>query len=263
MSARDLCVRTIAAQDESFDRVGKTIVAIAVSHEVCGSLYRRTGVAHGNAETASLEHRDVIAAVANDGDLRQWNSQQPRNLRQRDAFVGEWVGNIEIVRLRARHGGLIGKRGTHIALTLCENLEFFADANDLIGGIEALSEITYHCRLEPNGALLEPYIWSVGIAHQPILPTENPDLHIMRVEQTNGAPSGIRRQQMLGDDRQIARQYNSAIKATHRRRDSQRLEQHAQAANRSAADDCKFDTACMELCHRRLGARRQDLVVGD
>src|SRR5450830_24851 len=201
MSARNLRVRTIAAEDESFNRVGKTIVAIAVGHEVGGPLYRRTGVAHGNAETASLEHRDVIAAVANDCDLRQRNPQQPRNLRQRDAFVGERVGNIEIVRLRARHGGLIGKRGTHIALTLCENLEFLADANDLIGGIETLTEIADHCRLEPNGALLENYIWSVGIAHQPILPTENPDLNIVRVEQTNGAPSGIRRQQMLGDDR--------------------------------------------------------------
>src|SRR5665811_917406 len=156
MSARNLRVRTIAAEDESFNRVGKTIVAIAVGHEVCGSLYRRTGVAHGNAETASLEHRDVIAAVANDCDLRQGNPQQPRNLRQRDAFVGERVGNIEIVRLRARHGGLIGKRGTRIALTLREKFEFLADANDLIGGIEALSEIVDQCRLEPNSALLKP-----------------------------------------------------------------------------------------------------------
>src|SRR5450631_2304428 len=180
MNARNLYIRTIAAQDEPFGRIG---------------------VAHGNAETASLEHRDVIAAVANDGDLRQWNPQQPRNLRQRDAFVGERVGNIEIVRLRARHGGLTAKRGTHIALTLCENLEFLADANDLIGGIETLTKIVDQCRLEPHSALLEPDIWSVGIAHQPILPTENPDLHIVRVEQTNGAPSGIRRQQMLGDDR--------------------------------------------------------------
>ena len=96
---------------------------------------------------------------------------------------------------------MIGKCGPHIALTLRENLEFLADANDFIGGIEALSEIADHCRLEPNGALLEHYIWSVGISHQPILPTENPDLNIVRVEQTNGAPSGIRRQQMLGDDR--------------------------------------------------------------
>src|SRR5665213_2222518 len=192
MSARNFRVRTNAAEDESFDRVGKTIVVIAVSHEVGGPLYRRTGVAHGNAETASLEHRDVIAAVANDCDLRQRNPQQPRNLQQRDAFVGERVGYIEIVRLRARHGGLIAKRGTHIALTLRENLEFLADANNLIGGIETLTKIVDQCRLKPHSALLEPDIWSVGIAHQPILPPENPDLHIARVEQTNGAPSGLR-----------------------------------------------------------------------
>src|SRR5450830_80309 len=155
MNARNLYIRTIAAQDEPFDCIGEAIDVIAVSHEVRGPLNRRTGVAHGNAETASLEHRDVVAAVANDGDLRQWNPQQPRNLRQRDAFVGEWVGGIEIVRLRARHGGLIGKRGTHIALTLREKFEFLADANDLIGGIEALSEIVDQCRLEPNSALLK------------------------------------------------------------------------------------------------------------
>ena len=85
MSARNLRVQTIGTQDEPFDRVGEAIVAIAVGHEVSGPLYCRTGVAHGNAEAASLEHSDVIAAIANDGDLRQLEpptaSQSPTTRR--------------------------------------------------------------------------------------------------------------------------------------------------------------------------------------
>src|SRR5664279_4521841 len=136
MNARNLYIRTIAAQDEPFDRIGEAIVVIALSHEVRGPLNRRTGVAHGNAETASLEHRDVIAAVANDRDLRKRNRQQLRYLRQRDAFVGERMGDVKVVRLRARHSRLIGKHGPRVALAPREDLEFLADADDLGSGIE-------------------------------------------------------------------------------------------------------------------------------
>ena len=48
------------------------------------------------------------------------------------------------------------------------------------------------------------------------------------------APSDLRRQEMLGDDRKIGRRYHPAIEADHRRRDSEGPEQHAQAARRPA-----------------------------
>ena len=98
-SDHNLRVRTIAAEDEPVDRVGEAIIAITVGHEIRGLPHFRIGIAHGNAKTTTLEHRDVIATVANDGDLRQRNHQQPRNLRQRDALVGERFGPLVIVGL--------------------------------------------------------------------------------------------------------------------------------------------------------------------
>ena len=129
-------VRTTAAENEPLDRVGEAFFAIAVRHEIRGLLHLRTGIAHGNAETAPLEHRDIVAAIADDGDLRQRNGQQLRDLRQCGAFVGERMGDVEVVGLRTSDGSIIGERGAHIALTPCEKLEIPADADDLGGAIE-------------------------------------------------------------------------------------------------------------------------------
>ena len=61
--------------------LSEAIFAIAVRHEIRCPLHLRTGIAHGDAETAPLEHRDIVAAVANGGDFRQRNTQQLRDLR--------------------------------------------------------------------------------------------------------------------------------------------------------------------------------------
>ena len=71
----NLCVRTIAAEDEPLDRVSEIIFAIAVRHEIRSPPHLRTGIAHCNAKTTLLEYRDIIAAIADDGDLRKRNSQ--------------------------------------------------------------------------------------------------------------------------------------------------------------------------------------------
>ena len=68
------------------------------------------------------------------------------------------------------------------------------------------------------------------MAHQPVLPAENPDLHPARIKHVDRTPSDLRRQEMLGDDRKIGRRDHAAIEAADRRRDSKGLEQHAQAA---------------------------------
>src|ERR1700688_1613199 len=94
-----LRVRTVAAENEPLDRVGEAIVAIAVGHKIRSLPHLLTRVAHGNAKTSPLEHRTIIATVTNDGNLRQRDSQQLRQLRQCDALVGKRMANVEIVRL--------------------------------------------------------------------------------------------------------------------------------------------------------------------
>ena len=56
-------MRAAATEDEPLYRIGEAIVAIAVRRENRFSLHLRTGIAHGDAETSSLEHRDIVAAV--------------------------------------------------------------------------------------------------------------------------------------------------------------------------------------------------------
>ena len=68
-------MRAIAAENEALNRASETILAIAFRYEIRCSLHLRTGIAHGDAETTSRKHRDVIAAVADGGDFPQWNTQ--------------------------------------------------------------------------------------------------------------------------------------------------------------------------------------------
>ncbi len=55
-----LRIRAIAAEDEPLDRVGESVFAVAVGHEIRRRAHRRTGIAHGDAEPAALEHRDIV-----------------------------------------------------------------------------------------------------------------------------------------------------------------------------------------------------------
>ena len=70
----------MAAKHKPRDGFGKAILIVAVGHEIRRALDLRAGVAHRDAETTALEHRDIISAVTNDGDLRWRNSQQLRKL---------------------------------------------------------------------------------------------------------------------------------------------------------------------------------------
>ncbi len=212
------------AENESLDRIGEAILVIAAGHEIRGPPYLRTGIAHCNGKTTPLEHRDIIAAIADDGDLRQRNSQQTREFRHCDTLVGEWMCDVEVVGLRTNDGGSIGQRGSQISLTPCKKLEVSADADDLGSGVEEGSEILHQCRSEPHRALLEPDIRTVGVAHQPVLPVENPDLDPPRIEHFNRTTRELRRQKMLGDHRKIGSRYHPAIETAHGRRNSQGVE---------------------------------------
>ena len=117
------CPRKIAGEDEASYRVGEAFFAIAVRDEIRGLPHLRIGIAHGDAQTAALEHRDIVAAIADNGDLRQRNGHQLRDLRQRGAFVGERMGDVEVVGLRTGDGSIIGERGAHIAFTPRDKVE--------------------------------------------------------------------------------------------------------------------------------------------
>jgi hypothetical protein len=148
-------VRTVATEDEPLDRVGEAILAIAVRHEIRFSLHLRTGIAHGDAETAPLEHRDIIAAVADDGDFRQRNSQQLRDLRQCDTLVGERVGDVEVVGLRTDDGSAVSRaRPAHCARTAREARNSLLTPTILAAASRAESEILDDCRPESHRAFL-------------------------------------------------------------------------------------------------------------
>ena len=90
----------MAAKHKPRDGFGKTILIVAVGHEIRRALHIGIGIAHRNAQAAPFEHRDVVAAIADDGDPDLRDTQQLRKLGQPNAFVGKRVGEIEVVGLR-------------------------------------------------------------------------------------------------------------------------------------------------------------------
>ena len=100
----------MAAKHKPRDGFGKAILIVAVGHEIRRALHIGISIAHRNAQPASFEHRDVVAAIADDGDLRGRDGEQLRQRGQRDALVGERMGEVEVVRLRAGDRRPIGEQ---------------------------------------------------------------------------------------------------------------------------------------------------------
>jgi hypothetical protein len=122
------------------------------------------------------------------------------------------MGDVEVVGLRTSDRSII-------VLTPCEKLEIPADANDLGCTVEERVEALDGLRRKSHRQLLETDIRPVGVADQPFLTAENPDLQSVRIEHVDRAPSDRGRQQMPGDHRKVGCRYNPAVEAADRRRD--------------------------------------------
>ena len=86
------------------DRLGKALLIIGGRHQVGLGLDLVAGVAHGNAEARRREHRQIVAAITEHGDLACWDAHKLGQHGQRRTLVGDGVGDVEIVGLRACHG---------------------------------------------------------------------------------------------------------------------------------------------------------------
>src|SRR5665213_4005554 len=58
--------------------ISETFGLVAVGHRTCPRLYLVARIAHSDAKTSTLEHRDIIAAVTDDCNFRQRHAQQLR-----------------------------------------------------------------------------------------------------------------------------------------------------------------------------------------
>src|SRR5207253_788440 len=114
---------SVAAENETLDRVSEAVLPVATRHEICRAPHLGVCIAHRNAQSTPLEHGDIVGAVTDDGDLLRWNRQEPRELRKCGPFVGEWRRNVEVVGLRTGDEGLTGEHRTHIAFTHREVFE--------------------------------------------------------------------------------------------------------------------------------------------
>jgi len=104
-----------------------------------------------------------------------------------------------------------------------------AHADDLGGAAEVACEILDDGRLEPHRALLEVNVRPAGIAKQPALHGKPPDIGAMAIEETDRPHGNSRRQKVLAGAGQSRTDQHGAVEAGHRRREVQRLDQHAQA----------------------------------
>src|SRR5450759_4080656 len=94
-------------QNELPHRFGKALVLVAVGYHARLRLYLIAGVAHGNGKAALAKHEDVIRHVPHGGDLLGRNVQKPGQGSHDCSLVGLRVGNVEIIRLRARRARLL------------------------------------------------------------------------------------------------------------------------------------------------------------
>ena len=111
--------------------------------------------------------------------------------------------------------------------------------------------------------MFAPDIGAVEVANQPIAAAEEPDLDPARVQQRERASRRVRRQDMPGDGREIRADQGAAIEPGDGRGDLKGLDQSAQAARGTAADQRKQDSVVMQPRDGVSGVRRQDLIVVD
>ena len=63
------------------------------------ALHVRTGVAHGDAESARGEHQDIVWPIADRGNLRRWYPRHFRKTPHHVSLVGLRVGYVEVIWL--------------------------------------------------------------------------------------------------------------------------------------------------------------------
>ncbi len=115
-----------------------------------------SGLAYpSQCSAATLEHRNVVGAIADGGNLGRQDTEHFREAGQRVALVGMRVSKIEIVGLRAHGRRPLRERGTCVLLQPGQEIEIVADSDNLGGGIEATAEI-----LDDDQRVADPVVCS-------------------------------------------------------------------------------------------------------
>src|SRR3954447_10822945 len=144
-SVSTLCV---AAENEALDCLGEAFFSVRVGRYIGLRLHLLGGIAHGNAETGTLEHQNVIGRIANGCDLRWRNSEMGRQIVNNGALVCILVGDVEVIWLGPIGRRLSAEGGLDICFALTDPLEIVADASDLRNCIKPVVEIRHDGRLE-------------------------------------------------------------------------------------------------------------------
>ena len=103
-------------------------------------------------------------------------------------------------------------------------------------------------------------MWGIGLGDQPIIATVNPDVETMRANKIDRLARDVRRHRLLRKDREIPFDEQSAIEASDRCVEIERIEQHGHAAWRAAAGDREADAGMLQGFDGVLGASCQNLL---
>jgi hypothetical protein len=107
----------MAAQDELLNRVGKSFCFVGGGNVIGLLLHFSAGVAHGNAQPATLKHGYIVGHIADGGNFRSGNVQQLREAIDHGSLVGLGMGDIQVVGLRSRCRHLFSSRQMASCLT--------------------------------------------------------------------------------------------------------------------------------------------------
>ena len=220
-------------------------------------------IAQGDAHPTALEHLHVGGLIAERRDGLHRDLQVARQPLDDAAFVGRRMRHVEVVRLRPRGGHLRAERVLKFCFTRGDAGVVIADADDLHHVGENSVEGGYHFRLGLDRRLFAGDARRLTGTHVPVGRSVDPHVQPVRLDGFDDCRDDVVRDPAHVEHRQVGEHDHPAVEGRHRHRQSERLDQHPQAAWRPAAADGEHDSALSQLLHGLNSQLGQHLVLRD
>ena len=128
--------------------------------------------------------------------------------------------------------------------------EIVAHSHDLHGFVEEIAEAGNDRRCESDRALLVFDMGRRGVRDVPVGVSVDPDVESMPLDELHHRAGGVQRKSALLDDGQVWVDEHPAVERGQRRREPERINQHAQAPWGAAAREGDLDARLPKLSHR-------------
>lgn len=105
-----------ASDNEFLNGLGKTLLFIGRRDGICPPFDVFRSISHRYAEAGTFEHGKVVRLIAYRRDLVRRNAKRSTKILNDETLVSVAMGDVEIIRLRARCGSPISQSPLHRCL---------------------------------------------------------------------------------------------------------------------------------------------------